>query len=252
MAVVNPGVDPELRRRLLAGTLHGAARAMVRRILLPIAVNLMPLHIVGLEHVPLGGKLLVVSNHVSNADPPILELAFPRPLFFLGKSELFRVPVVGWFIRRFGGHPIERGAADRAALRHARTVIDQEIAMAIFPEGGRSRSATLVRALPGVGLLALQSHATVLPVGITGSEFYPVNGERPTRRPSDDPRGVTVRFGKPFVVPSQVDGRRVTSAEATRLIMFQIAQLLPARYRGVYGEPPPGRMALSSPLHPPG
>ena len=157
MAFIGADNNAEIRQRLLAGTLHGPARVILRRMVLAVVVPLLPLRLVGLDQVPADGKLLVVSNHVSNADPPLLELAFPRPLFFLGKSELFGVPFVGWLIRRFGGHPIERGAADRAALRHAQTVIEQEIAMAVFPEGGRSRSAKLVRALPGVGLLALES-----------------------------------------------------------------------------------------------
>jgi 1-acyl-sn-glycerol-3-phosphate acyltransferase len=226
-------------------------RSLIRRLLLTVVSPLLPLRICGVDRVPMEGRLLVVSNHVSNADPPILELAFPRPLFFLGKSELFGVPVVGWFIRRFGGHPIERGAADRAALRHARTVIEQEIAMGVFPEGGRSRSAELVSALPGVGLLALQTAAPVLPVAITGSEFYPVNGERPPGRPTGDPRGVTVQFGTPFVVPQIVDGNRVTSAEATKLIMHRIADLLPERYRGFYGGATPSSAGPLTPLQPP-
>ena len=74
----------------------------------------------------------------------------------------------------------------------------------------------------------------MLPVGIFGTEFYPVNGERPPHRTGAEPRGVTIRFGDPFHVPTRVDGTRVTSEEATRLMMTRVAELLPARYRGVY------------------
>jgi hypothetical protein len=73
-------------------------------------------------------------------------------------------------------------------------------------------------------------------VAISGTEFFPVNGEWPPRRPKHVTRGVTVEFGKPFLVPEFVDGRRVTSEEATRLIMERIAEMLSPRYRGVYGE----------------
>jgi hypothetical protein len=69
---------------------------------------------------------------------------------------------------------------------------------------------------------------------MTGTEYFPVNGDMPPRRPRSIPRGVTVRFGEPFHIPTNVDDRRVTADEATRLIMVRIAGLLPERYRGVY------------------
>lgn len=230
---------------LLAGTLHGRLRAIIRKVLLGTLGPLLRLCLTGEEFVPSEGPLLVVSNHVSNADPIILELAFPRPLFFMGKSELFQNPVFRLILRRFGGFPVERGTADRAALRHALLVLEHGIALGIFPEGGRSRTGALVRGLPGAGLLALESGARVLPVAIYGTEYFPVNGEPPPRRPPGEPRAIRVRFGEPFRIPASVDRRRVTSEEATHLMMLRVSALLPERYRGVYCSDPQSRSARS-------
>jgi 1-acyl-sn-glycerol-3-phosphate acyltransferase len=222
------------KSNLLAGTLHGRPRAILRAIALAVLRPLLSLRLIGVESVPKDGPLLVASNHLSNADPIILEAAFPRPLFFLGKAELFRNPVFRWVLRRFGGIPVERGTADRAAIRRARAVLEQGIALGIYPEGVRSRTGSLVTAHPGAGLIALQANSPVLPVAIYGTEFFPVNGEVPPRRPRELPRNVTVHFGSPIQIPERVDGKRVTADEATHLIMVRIAELLPVRYRGVY------------------
>lgn len=227
---------------IAAGILRGAPRRLVVSTALRILQPLLPFRVEGAEFIPPDGPLLIVANHLSNADPPLIAFAIPRLVFFMGKSELFRVPLLGKLLHRVGGFPVERGTADRAALRFGLKVLKQGYAMAIFPEGGRSRTYAVVPGLPGVGLLALQSEAPVLPVAITGTEFYPLNGEWPPPRPKDAPRGVTVRFGQPFHVPRAVDGKRVTSEEATRLMMSKVAELLPESYRGVYS----GSMSSSS------
>ena len=236
MAIVSTDNVASSEVDLLSGTLHGRPRALLRRAVLTLLCPLLPLRLIGEELVPTTGPLLVVSNHLSNADPIILEAVFPRPLFFMGKSELFRIPPFRWVLRRFGGFPVERGTPDRAALRHARAVLVQGIALGIYPEGIRSRTGALMKGLPGAGLIALQSRAPVLPVGIFGTEFFPVNGEFPQRRPSGVPRGVTVRFGEPFHIPEFVDGVRVTAEEATQIMMLRIAGLLPERYHGEYAD----------------
>ncbi len=232
---MNENGDQAAQKDFLRGTVHGDFRKRLRLAVLGVLRPLLSLRLIGEELVPSNGPLLVASNHLSNADPILLEFAFPRPLFFMGKAELFENPVFKWFLLKFGGFPVERGSADRAALRHAKAVLAQGIAVGIYPEGGRSRTGKLERGLPGAGLIAMQSQAPVLPVAISGTEYFPVNGDVPLRRPAGVPRGVTIRFGAPFFVPDRVDGQRVTPEEATRLVMTRIAELLPPRYRGVYG-----------------
>ena len=120
------------------GTLRGRPRRLVRAALLSALKRLLPLRIQGLEYVPSTGAVLVVANHLHNADPILLEIAFPRPLHFMAKRELFGVPVLGWIVRRIGAFPVDRRRADRAALRRAEAALAQGIAIGIFPEGTRS------------------------------------------------------------------------------------------------------------------
>src|SRR5262245_41116831 len=106
MAIVSQNQSGLRRDELLAGTLRGPLRVCLRKLILRVARPLVPLRLFGLENVPLEGPLLVVSNHVSNADPILLELVSPRPLFFMGKKELFRNPFFRWVLHRFGGFPV--------------------------------------------------------------------------------------------------------------------------------------------------
>ena len=187
LAVVSATTSDGAPSDLLAGTFHGRPRAILRAIVLALLRPLLSLRLIGVENVPADGPLLVASNHLSNADPIILEAAFPRPLFFLGKAELFRNPFFRWVLRRFGGIPVERGTPDLAAIRRAARRSRAGDCAGDLPEGVRSRTVALVKGLPGAGLIALQSKAPVLPVAIYGTEFFPVNGEIPPRRPKDPP-----------------------------------------------------------------
>ena len=94
---------------------------MLYRTLKPIALALMRLlfrlEVHGREQVPAAGPLLLVSNHVSLLDPPIVGGAAPRDLHYLAKEELFGVPVLGWLIRRLNARPVKRDGADGRALK---------------------------------------------------------------------------------------------------------------------------------------
>ena len=153
---MKPLSDESAGEDLNRGTLRGRPRRLIRAALLAI-LKLLPLRIEGLERVPAAGSLLVVANHLHNVDPLLLEIAFPRPLHFMAKKELFEIPVVRWVARRAGAFPVDRRKADRAALRRAEAALRQGIAVGIFPEGTRSETRALRSALPGAGLLALRS-----------------------------------------------------------------------------------------------
>jgi 1-acyl-sn-glycerol-3-phosphate acyltransferase len=209
-------------------------------LLLQLIRPFIKLRIERLDLVPTTKSFLVVANHLHNADPILLELALPRSVHLMAKRELFANPALGWLVRRFGTFPVERGRPDRKAIRHAETLLANGIPVGMFPEGTRSKTGTLQSGFPGAGLVALRSDATILPAAIFGTEALPFNGVRPLRTPIQRRskwrrHQVTIRFGTPFTVPTELAGARVSASDATKIVMGELARLLPAAYRGVYG-----------------
>jgi 1-acyl-sn-glycerol-3-phosphate acyltransferase len=144
----------------------------------------------GREHVPATGPVLVVSNHQSVLDPPLIGGAAPRRLSFLAKAELFRIPLLGRLIHALGARPVRREGADAQALRTALATLQAGEALLVFPEGTRSETGRLGEAKAGAGMLAVLSGAPVVPVYIAGTgRSLPRGGAVPR------PVKVRVRFG---------------------------------------------------------
>ncbi len=185
----------------------------------------------GKENVPNEGSLLVVSNHLSNSDPPLVAVSIPRETTFMAKTELFKSPIIRFFVSNFGAFPVDRTIIDRSAIKAAREVLDSGSCLVMFPEGKRSSAAVLQEAFPGSALIALQSKPTVLPIGITGTEK--MGGWKWLfQRPR-----VTVTIGKPFKL--NMSNGTVTKEElaaSTDMIMQNIAGLLPLKYQGYYAD----------------
>jgi 1-acyl-sn-glycerol-3-phosphate acyltransferase len=151
----------------------------------------------------------------------------------LAKREIFDWPVIGWMARNGGIHPVDRTGADVEAFRLARRILDEGQPLFVFPEGTRSPDGVLQAARDGVATLALRTGAPIVPIGISGSDRVWPRGQKLPR-----PGGrVTVRVGKPFrlsdAFPDGAKGRGA-KAEATRLLMTRIAELLEPRHRGRY------------------
>ena len=185
----------------------------------------------GREAVPPRGRLLVVSNHLANADPPVLVAAMPRMVHFLGHEGLFRNPIAAAVFRAWGVHPVARGRGDAAAMRWALRALDREEAVGLFPEGTRSPGG-MRKALSGIAYIAMKSQAPVLPVGITGTERIPGYW-----RMAFAFHKIRVTIGSPFTLPL-VEGTldRPVLDSLTEMVMLRIAALLPEGYRGVYGK----------------
>jgi 1-acyl-sn-glycerol-3-phosphate acyltransferase len=188
--------------------------------------------VLGRENVPQKGPIIIVANHLNLADPPLLSASIPRRIVFMVKQELYYSTPGARFVRAFGAFPVHRGGIDREALHQAMKVLEQGLALGMFPEGTRSPNAQMQQAFPGTALIALRSGAPILPVGIAGTEKIKGVREVVLGHPH-----ITVTIGKPFPLPP-IDSK-VTSAqlrELTNLTMSRIAELLPQSYRGVYGD----------------
>ena len=178
------------------------ARPFLHRIVGPLGRRLLDsvwgLKVAGLDNLPRQGAAIVACNHVSNADPLVIGFAvYPvRSLRYLAKVELFRVPVVGWFIHQVGAIPLDRSRADVAAVRSAVAVLDKGRCLAIFPEGTRSKDGRAGRPKAGVGYLAGQTGAPVVPARL-------VNTDRLLSF-----RSVEVRFGPPLRFAGDPGDRR--------------------------------------------
>ncbi len=177
----------------------------------------------GREQEPLQGPLIVAVNHASAIDPVLAGIALRRQAHFMGKQELFSVPLLGAWLASVGTFPVRRSEPDRKALRHALQILERGEVLVMFPEGTRSPDGRLREAEPGVALLALRTGTPVLPIALVGSHRVLPKGARWPRLAR-----VTARLGPPLAVP-RVEGRLDHPLLETwgRRVIEQIAKLLP-------------------------
>jgi 1-acyl-sn-glycerol-3-phosphate acyltransferase len=192
----------------------------------------------GQEHTPTSGALLIVSNHLGNLDPIITGTKLPRRLYILAKVELFSWPVIGWLARLADVIPIRRGQSDRDALRRVLEHLQAGHAVLLYPEGTYPKGNTpigLIRAQPGAAMFALRSGATILPIGISGSEYVWTRRGLPWNLLRRWPVEVTV--GEPYrpTVPPGVSQKQALALVGEEM-MRRIAALLPEAYCGYYRE----------------
>src|SRR4051812_10314242 len=145
---------------------------LARAILVPAMLVWFRVQRTGREHARLKGGLIVASNHRSFLDPFVIGALLPwrRRIQFVAKVELFERRWQGWLLSRLGAFPIRRGQADEVAMETARGAVERGGTVVIFPEGTRIRRGALATPKRGVGRLALESGAAVLPVAVMGTE----------------------------------------------------------------------------------
>ncbi len=175
----------------------------------PVFRGLLKGRTIGNALVPLQGPLVVVANHGSHLDPPLLGHALGRPVAFMAKADLFQIPILGSIIRACGAYPVKRGASNREAIRTASARLEEGWAIGVFLDGARQRDGRVNQPRPGAALLAARSGAPLLPVAI-------INSHRALGRGRLWPRLVPVelRIGEPIPAPIS---RRKPELEATTL-----------------------------------
>ncbi|MCX8024524.1 MAG: 1-acyl-sn-glycerol-3-phosphate acyltransferase [Thermanaerothrix sp.] len=189
---------------------------------------------VGLEHLPREGGVLVVTNHISRLDVPLLFINPVRPdITALVADKYLRYPLFRFMVEVAGAIWIDRSKADFTALKLAVEVLRQGRALGIAPEGTRSSSGKLLEGKAGTVLIAQKANVPIVPVGLAGTEKA-LKSLLTLRRGK-----ITARFGPAFRLPPlDPSNRQEDLRRQTDEIMCRIAVLLPESYRGYYANHP--------------
>lgn len=154
----------------------------------------------GAENVPRAGRLLVVSNHASDFDPPLLSCSVRRPVSYMAKEELFRVPVLKQAIELYGAYPVKRGSADRTAIRKAIQQLEQGWAVGVFLSGTRTPDGRIPDPKLGAALIAAKTQTPLLPVSLWGTDRI-----FQKKKKAPHPVPLTIRIGEAIAPPSSTD-----------------------------------------------
>ena len=174
---------------------------------------------IGILNLPKTGGVVVVSNHGSHLDPPILGHALGRPVAFMAKSELFRVPLLSNIISACGAYPVKRGAGDREALRTASNRLIDGWATGVFIDGTRQENGRVNDPKAGAALLSARTGCPILPVAI-------VNSHRAFPKGSLLPRFVSIHLKVGELIQPPKTRKREDLTSTTKEIQLAINSML--------------------------
>jgi glycerol-3-phosphate dehydrogenase (NAD(P)+) len=167
---------------------------IVRAVLQPFFHLYFRLSRIGREHIPQDGPVILAANHRSFLDPFVIATMVRRPVYFVAKKELFHHPLQAWLLNALGAFPVDRGNADQDMIDTAKAILARGDCVVIFPEGTRVRPGPPGRAKRGVGRLALESGAPVVPLAVIGTTDIRKGWQV-------RPRKVRIRAGRPLTFP---------------------------------------------------
>ena len=184
-----------MRAHALERGVNPLAYWALRAVLQPFFLLYFRLERIGRTHIPRKGPVILASNHRSFLDPFVIAVLVRRPVYFVAKKELFGNPLQAWILNSLGAFPVDRGAGDQDAMATARAILARGDVVVIFPEGTRVRPGPLGRPRRGVGRLALETGAHVVPIAVIGTEDV-------RRGWRIRPRRVRIRCGRPLAFPT--------------------------------------------------
>jgi 1-acyl-sn-glycerol-3-phosphate acyltransferase len=188
-------------------TFYSFARSVVAGVFKPW----YRIEVSGLEYFPKENGVLLCTNHIHNFDPLVVGITAPRPVHFMAKEELFKVPVLGNIVRKCNAFPVKRGKGDRESLRAGLKVLKDGNVFGLFPEGTRSKTGEIGKGLSGAGFFALRTEADVIPCAIIG--------------PYKSLKTLKVVYGKPIAMEEMRDVK-ASAEQVTELIMSEIDKLI--------------------------
>src|SRR3954449_10334225 len=208
---------------------------LVRGVLQPFFHLYFRLSRIGGGHIPPQGAGGVAAHHRSFLDPFVIGCMVRRPMYYVAKKELFRNRLQAWFLNSLGAFPVDRGNGDTSMVETAKAILARGDSVLIFPEGTRIRPGALGRPKRGVGRLALESGAPVVPVAVIGTEAI-------RKKWRIRPHKVRVRVGRPLTFPrTEQPSRHLAKAVTDRIwpcVMLQwewLGGLPPLRRAAVVG-----------------
>lgn len=172
----------------------------------------------GLENFPQKSGFIIASNHRSHLDSPVVNIISPVPVIFLAKAELFKVPVLGWLIKKSGAIPIERNKkSGNKSLIKALKLLKEGYTIGVFPEGTRAKPKEFLKPKAGIGLLISKAKVLVVPVRIEGTDDIFPKG---SKFPKIGKTPIYVNVGKPIIF-----GENIEYEEIANKIMKEIKKL---------------------------
>lgn len=204
---------------------YGLVRSIVR-ILLKLLTRMQ---VRGLDNVPAQGPYIVITNHLSMLDAPIIMAIIPAHITVFAADTHRRDFFIGELLHRIDAIWVKRGEPDREALRAALQILKENGVIGLAPEGTRSRTGGLIKGRIGVAYLAAHANIPILPVALTGTEAG-LSAVLRLKRPR-----TIATLGPAFRLP-ECGGRPSRQAldAYTDTIMLTLARMLPEQYRGVY------------------